>query len=106
MTMIPVLAGEALDESAWITAEELCAWLRVELGWVASLVEAGVVEPRGASPEAWSFPARDLARVRTVARLVQDLDVNLAGAALILDLVDERRRLERRILLLERLLDE
>jgi hypothetical protein len=37
---------------------------------------------------------------------VRDLDVNLAGAALIVDLVEERRRLERRIALLERLLEQ
>jgi len=77
----------------------------VEPGWVASLVDAGVLEPRGAGPEAWLFPASDVVRARAVARLLRDLDVNLEGAALILELVEERRRLERRIALLERLLE-
>ena len=67
---------------------------------------AGVIEPRGSAPEAWAFPATDLVRVRAVARLVRDLDVNLEGAAVIVDLIAERRRLERRIALLERLLEE
>jgi len=44
--------------------------------------------------------------VRAAARLVRDLDVNLAGAAVILDLLEERRRLERRLALLERLLEQ
>jgi hypothetical protein len=44
--------------------------------------------------------------VRALKRLVRDLDVNLEGAAVILDLIEERRRLERRIALLERLLEE
>jgi chaperone modulatory protein CbpM len=65
-----------------------------------------VLEPRGAGPEAWRFPASDVVRARAVARLLRDLEVNLEGAALILDLVEERRRLERRIALLERLLEE
>jgi chaperone modulatory protein CbpM len=101
-----VLEGTPLDESAWIAVGDLCAWLRVEPRWLASLVDAGVLEPRGAGPEAWLFPASDVLRVRAVARLLRDLEVNLEGAALILELVEERRRLERRIALLERLLEE
>jgi len=105
-TLDRILEGTPLDESTWVEVGDFCAWLHVERHWVASLVEAGVLEPRGAAPEFWSFPASDLARVRAAARLVRDLDVNLAGAAVILDLLEERRRLERRLALLERLLDE
>jgi chaperone modulatory protein CbpM len=105
-TLERILEGSPIDESAWIAVGDFCAWLRVDRHWVASLVEAGVIEPRGAAPEAWAFPASDLVRVRAVVRLVRDLDVNLAGAALIVDLVEERRRLERRIALLERLLEQ
>jgi len=101
-----ILEGMPLDESAWVAVGELCAWLRVEPHWVASLVDAGVLEPRGAGPEAWTFAASDVVRARAVARLVHDLQVNLEGAAVILELVEERRRLERRIALLERLLQE
>jgi chaperone modulatory protein CbpM len=101
-----ILVGMPLDETAWIAVGELCAWLHVEPHWVASLVEAGVLEPRGPGPEAWSFPASDVVRARAVARLLRDLDVNLEGAALIVELVEERRRLERRVALLERLLEE
>jgi chaperone modulatory protein CbpM len=107
MTMLDrILEGTPLDESTWIEVGDFCAWLHVERHWIASLVEAGVLEPRGAAPESWSFPASDLMRVRAAARLVRDLDVNLAGAAVILDLLEERRRLERRLALLERLLDQ
>jgi chaperone modulatory protein CbpM len=105
-TLERILEGSPIDESAWIAVGDFCAWLRVDRHWVAGLVEAGVIEPRGAAPEAWAFPASDLVRVRAVVRLVRDLDVNLAGAALIVDLVEERRRLERRIALLERLLEQ
>jgi chaperone modulatory protein CbpM len=105
-TIDRILEGQALDDSAWIALGDFCAWLHVERTWVFELVEAGVLEPRGPSPEAWSFPAADLARARTVERLVHDLGVNLVGAAVILDLVAERQRLERRLRQLERLLEE
>lgn len=105
-TLDRIIQGLPLEESAWIEVGDFCAWLRIERHWVVSLVEAGVLEPRGAAPESWSFPASDLARVRAAARLVRDLDVNLAGAAVILDLLEERRRLEHRLARLERLLEE
>ena len=100
-----ILEGQMLDETAWLEIGEFCAYLRVDRHWVVELVDAGVIEPRGAAPEAWSFPASALVRARATARLVNDLGVNLAGVALILDLIDERRQLERRLDELERLLE-
>lgn len=100
-----IIEGQVLDESAWLEIGEFCAYLRVERHWVTELVEAGVIEPRGAAPDAWSFPASAIVRARATARLVNDLGVNLAGAAVILDLIEERDRLERRLAEIERLLD-
>ncbi|MGB5103111.1 MAG: chaperone modulator CbpM [Steroidobacteraceae bacterium] len=100
-----IIEGQMLDESAWLEIGEFCAYLRVERHWVTELVEAGVIEPRGTAPDAWSFPASAIVRARATARLVNDLGVNLAGAAVILDLIEERDRLERRLAEIERLLD-
>jgi chaperone modulatory protein CbpM len=100
-----ILEGQMLDESAWLDIGEFCAFLHVERHWVLELVDAGVLEPRGPSPDAWSFPASALVRARATSRLVDDLGVNLAGVALILDLLEERRQLERRLDALERLLE-
>lgn len=100
-----IIEGQMLDETAWLEIGEFCAYLRVERHWVVELVEAGVIEPRGTVPEAWSFPASAIGRARATARLVSDLGVNLAGAAVILDLIEERDRLERRLAEIERLLD-
>jgi chaperone modulatory protein CbpM len=94
-----------LDESSWLEIGEFCTYLQVDRHWVVELVEAGVLEPRGPAPEAWAFPASALVRARATARLVNDLGVNLAGAAVILDLIEERTRLERRLDELERLLE-
>jgi chaperone modulatory protein CbpM len=100
-----IIEGQMLDESAWLEIGEFCAHLRVERHWVTELVEAGVIDPRGTAPDAWSFPASAIVRARATARLVNDLGVNLAGAAVILDLIEERDRLERRLAEIERLLD-
>ncbi|HVN41614.1 MAG TPA: chaperone modulator CbpM [Steroidobacteraceae bacterium] len=99
-----ILEGEMLDDGVWYAFAEFCSVLRAEDGLVIELVESGLLEPSGATPEAWRFPARDLLRARTVTRLVQDLGVNLEGAGIILDLLEERRALRARLAYMERLL--
>ncbi len=96
------LEGQMLDETVWLEFTEFCTTLHVERNWVVELVDSGLLEPRGAEPQAWRFPASALARVRSTARLVNDLGVNLAGAAVILDLLEERRQLLARLRQLER----
>jgi chaperone modulatory protein CbpM len=52
------------------------------------------------------FPGSALNRACATVRLMNDLEINLAGVALILDLVDERRRLQSRLQQLEQMLDD
>jgi len=99
-----ILVGQLLDESSWLEFGEFCTQLHVERSWVVELVDAGVIEPQGVEPEAWRFPASALLRARVTSRLVEDLGVNLEAAALILDLLEERRQLEARLRQLEQLL--
>jgi chaperone modulatory protein CbpM len=101
-----VFEGQMIDETTWFELGDFCTQLSVERSWVAELVDAGVLEPRGPDPAAWAFPASALTRARATVRLTQDLGVNLAGVAVILDLVEERRRLMRRVEELEQLLGE
>ena len=104
MTTSEILEGELLDETVWLEVGEFCTVLHVERRWVVELVDSGLIEPRGATPESWRFPASALARARSAARLMDELGVNLAGAAVILDLIEERRALLGRLRALERAL--
>ena len=83
------------QETSWLHVDELCARLSIERHWIVELVELGALEPRSAGdePTAWVFPPAAVPRLRTITRLVDDLGVNLAGATLIVELLDERRRL-------------
>jgi chaperone modulatory protein CbpM len=89
-----IFEARLVDESASLHVDELCTRLRVERQWIVELVELGAIEPRGGSePSAWAFPQADVPRLHAMTRLVEDLGVNLPGAAIILELVEERRRL-------------
>mgnify|MGYP003517771627 CR=1 FL=1 len=88
------MQGQFLDEDDCLRLDEVCTRLRIEQQWVIEMVELGALDPRGGlEPAAWSFPRSTLPRMLAMTRLVSDLGVNLAGAAIILELVEERRKL-------------
>jgi len=92
-----VHAGELLEESPVLTVEDLCRNCRLEIDYVVSLVKEGVLEVAGEDQAYWRFEVSSIRRVRTVVRLQRDLGVNLAGAALALQLLDRIAALERQM---------
>ena len=93
-----IVAAEFVDEATCLRFDEFCARLAVEQQWISELVEIGALEPRGGfEPASWSFAIGDLPRARMMARLVEELEVNLQGAAIIVELIEERRQLVNRL---------
>ena len=84
-----------LDESVEFTLSELCSVCRVPEQLVVEIVAEGIVEPIGAGPQHWRFSGTAVARIQRVVRLQQEFEVNLPGAALALDLLEEIARLRR-----------
>ncbi|MEJ2384611.1 MAG: chaperone modulator CbpM [Xanthomonadales bacterium] len=95
------LRGQLIEEETLITLDELCGACTVRTQEVVTLVREGVIDPvdgplRAEEATAWRFHITSVRRVRTVVRLQRDLGVNLAGAALALELLDRIAELERR----------
>jgi len=91
-----VLFGEVIGEGDLVSIADLCRSCTVEIQTITTLVSEGILEPRGNDAEHWQFSVGSLRRVKTVIHLQRDLGVNLAGAALALDLLDRIAELERR----------
>jgi chaperone modulatory protein CbpM len=91
-----LLTIELVDEDMELTLAELCQACRVPAEQIVELVGEGIVEPLGHSSRHWRFEAISVRRVRCALRLQHDLGVNLAGAALALDLLEELERLRMR----------
>lgn len=98
--LIPV--GEVLDETIALTLSEMAKRCAVETHIIIEMVEEGVLEPQGQRPDEWQFRGPDLIRLRRALRLQRDLEVNLPGVALAMDLLEELDELRARIRLLER----
>lgn len=86
----PVVAtGFILEDLADLTLDDLCRACAAQAALVVELVEEGVIVPHGGSPGAWRFSGVHLRHARVAIRLQRDLGVNAAGAALVLQLLDE-----------------
>ena len=92
-----LLSGDVLEEDVEMTLAELSSVCRVSAEQILELVAEGVVEPVGRDPSRWRFRGVSIRRVRCALRLEHDLGVNVAGAALALDLLEELETLRARL---------
>lgn len=95
------VTGVVLDEETVYTLTELSRVSGLAGDQLVTMVEVGILEP---VPEQrrWCFTGESVSRLQTALRLQRDLGVNVEGAALALDLLDELQHLRRRSALLER----
>ena len=91
------LTGILLDEQTGLSLNDLCRACSSSAEWVIELVEEGALEPTGHQQTQWRFPGNSLQKVRTAMHLQRDLEINLAGVALALDLLDEIEGLRARL---------
>jgi hypothetical protein len=89
-----------------LSLEEVCRHCRVERAVIVDWVELGFVAPQGPEVATWRFASSALPRLSQAARLLRDLELSPLAAAMIHELLEERRRLEARVRMLERLADE
>jgi chaperone modulatory protein CbpM len=94
-TSDPPLAGEILEYGIPFTVHELCRLCAVDRACIQALVEEGIVVAERDAEGDWRFSGGAPRRVRTALRLHRDLEINLAGVALALELLEELDRLRR-----------
>ena len=99
MAEYETLRGQLIDDDTLITVNELCRHCTVRVEEVITLVGEGILDPtegmvRAEQADGWQFHISSVRRVKTVVHLQRDLGVNLAGAALALELLDRIAELE------------
>lgn len=95
-----VVTGVLLDEQVYYSLKDVCHVCGCETEWVVGLVEQGVLHPSGSTRQVWQFPGSSLHTAMKARRLQQDLDLNLSGVALVIDLLEEMESLRKRLDLL------
>jgi len=94
---ITVIHGVVVEEDVQLTIVELSQACNAEVDHVMTWVLEGVLAPQGETPKDWLFSGDSLRRARLAQRLSLDLEVNVPGVALALDLLDEIAALRSRL---------
>jgi len=86
-----------LNQQQPLSLQEIIRVLDISEDFVRLLVENDIIQPDGDSPPEWTFDARHLRRVRIAVDLHRELEVNLAGIDLALDLLQKIDALEEEL---------
>jgi DNA-binding transcriptional MerR regulator len=83
------------SEPERLTLDSLAACTGLHPTHIEYFVEYGLIEPKTRMGTQWLFDPACIARLRLIERLRRDLGANLAGIAVILDLLDRLATLQR-----------
>ncbi len=92
------IEASVVENEVHMSIVELSHAARTPQELIMSWVSEGVLSPVGSSPEDWRFSGDSLRRAKTAAHLTHDLELNVPGVALALDLLDEIAQLRSRLL--------
>ena len=83
------LSGDIFENHAVLSVDELSRLCAVDRTYIVALVEEGVLNVIEVEAPEWHFRGAALRRTRIALRLQRDLEINLAGVALALELLEE-----------------
>ena len=87
--MLPHASVTILEEQVGLSLSEVSRACAVHAEMIVELDNEGVLAPDGREPHRWRFTGVHVRRATVALRLQRDLGLNLAGAALALELLDE-----------------
>lgn len=91
------VSGHVVEEDVQFTFVQLCQACGATEAQLSTLVFEGVLEPDGQRIHEWRFQGATLRRARVALRLTRDLEINPAGVALVLDMLDEIETLRAQV---------
>jgi chaperone modulatory protein CbpM len=91
------LTGAIFEETALLTVKDLSRMCAVDERHIVEFVEEGVLSVVEIDTAEWHFTGAALRRARLALRLERDLELNLAGVALALELMEELHALRREL---------
>ncbi len=92
------MAAFVVEEHFTFTLADLCRACDAQMQQVQALVEEGVLDPTGgARPDEWQFSGQALRTTRVALRLSREWNLQPAGVALVIGLLDEIGTLRSRL---------
>jgi chaperone modulatory protein CbpM len=91
------VASGIFEEYAVLSIRDLSRMCAVDEHHIVELVQEGVLDVVDPDHPEWRFTGAALRRARLALRLERDLQINLAGIALALELLEELEQLRRQV---------
>ena len=82
-----------IDYTVTFNLDDACLAIGSQDSLVFAIVEHGIVEPEGDSPQNWLFDLEMICTAKRALRLQRDLHLDWSAIALVVTLVEERDRL-------------
>ena len=82
-----------MSDNILYTTHAICRSHELNQDTINEMVSWGIAEPSGTKPEKWLFTHRDFERIGRASRFRKELDINIPGAALALQLLEEIQNL-------------
>jgi chaperone modulatory protein CbpM len=81
------------ENSYYLTLVEVTECVRLNVDTVITIVDCGIVAPRGEQPEQWIFEPQMVTLIKRACRLQRDLELDWPAVALALELIEQLQRL-------------
>jgi hypothetical protein len=88
-----------MQTTEWIAAREFCKYHHIELSFIYSLQEYGLLELERFEEEI-CIPAIELKHVEQMSRMHHEMDINLEGIETINHLLQRMEEMQQKILIL------
>jgi chaperone modulatory protein CbpM len=83
-----------IDDNNLLTFDEICRAIHADNDLMIQLIEYHIIQPKGSSQKEWAFDHLALKRARLARNFYYDMEVNLAGIGLLIDLLERIEALE------------
>lgn len=92
-----LITGQIIEETHIFSIDEFAHAIHVKKEIVYELVEYQLIKPQGRNKDEWCFNVHDLKRGRVATNFLNDLEINMPGVALALELLDRIEELELKL---------
>lgn len=100
--MVKIISGVIIEKTACLTLTEFCQATHIPAELILQMIEYQLIEPQGKTETEWRFDSVSIKRARTAASFYQDLEINLPGIALALELLEKIDDLQHQVNILEK----
>jgi chaperone modulatory protein CbpM len=89
-----LISGVIIENGNTLTLTEFSHAIRIKEEVVIEMVEYEVLHPEGKNPQEWRFGSLSLTKGKKAASFYRDLDINMTGISMILELLERIEELE------------